>query len=162
MDPWQRHIHVYAPTYILTHTHTSLSSDLHWDSRDQHRVATAVSQRVRFPCHHHPQGPHQGNDPTSNQHTGTLSPNSPMPPCRYQDTTRYFQPITLTRLLKIHDAHRGSSTASVKPKPIQWQEVLWWLFLYENHINCKDWQEWLWNLKVFLYWPQCFHSTESV
>lgn len=82
-------------------------------------AATAVSQRVRFPCHHHPQGPHQGNDPTSNQHTGTLSPNSPMPSCRYQDTTRYFQPITLTHLLKIHDAHRGSSAASVKLKPIQ-------------------------------------------
>lgn len=51
------------------HSHTGPSSDLHWDSGDQQRVATAVSLQVRLPSHRHPRGPHQGNSPTSRRHT---------------------------------------------------------------------------------------------
>lgn len=90
-------IYVYAHTRTHTHTHTGPSSDLHWDWRDQHSVATAVSQRVRLPCHHHPQGPHQGNDPTSNQHTwARCRPTAPCPPAATRLNTWYFKPVNDT------------------------------------------------------------------
>lgn len=90
------HPHSHTPT---TRTHTGPSSDLHWDSRDQPCVATAVSQRVRLPCHHHPQGLHQGNDPTSKPtHTSTLLlpppptpvPKASFPSCWYRAQHKAF------------------------------------------------------------------------
>lgn len=113
---------IYMYTHTHTHTHTGPSSDLHWDSRDQHHVATAVSQRVRLPCYHHPQGLHQGNDPTSNQHTHTRAHCPPTPPptgslasWRYQVEHEVFGGQKSTHLLEPADDRqtslRGSSRA---------------------------------------------------
>ena len=49
--------------------HTGKLFGLHWDSRDQHHDGTAAKPQVRLPCHHHPQGPHQGNVAMPKQHT---------------------------------------------------------------------------------------------
>lgn len=61
-----------------TQTRTGPSSDPHWDSGDQRRVATAVSQRVRLPCHTIPKAFTKG---TTLRQTNTLPPPTHTAPC---------------------------------------------------------------------------------
>lgn len=152
------HLHTHTHAHIHTHTHTGPSSDLHWDSRDQRRVATAVSQRVRLPCHHHPQGLHQGNDPTSNQHTQARCP--PTAPCPPAGTRLNRSPETDTAP-GAHECYTSYKWAqqlvAVKLKPAhrKWENVQQQYFHSAIKKTVKtlnsDMRGWVSNS------PKCFH-----
>ena len=120
-------IYVYAhtPIHILDH---------HLICNGTRGISTAWLQLfhsgVRLPCYHHPQGPHQGNDPASNQHTlAYCSLSAPCPPAGTRPNMRYFEPKADTppRAPGRYTSCKGAQQlVAVKPKPAhrKWEEVL--------------------------------------
>lgn len=105
--------HIYLCVCSHTHTHTGPSSDLQWDSRDQHCVATAVSQRGQVTLLPPSPRPSPRERPrVKPTHTGILRPVSSLPSCRCQAEHEVFwaqSRHTSTSSWKIHILERGST-----------------------------------------------------